>query len=187
MTTELSGPRRSGRSRLTALLVAGGVTAVVAGAGLVACGSSGSDADSSEPRLSVVDPYIPQPAKTGMAAGYLVVRNDGAAADRLVAISTPLTTTAEIHQTVGNEMRKVDGITIPAHGNGVLARGGAHIMFMETTRTLTKGDTVDVTLTFEKSAPLTVRVPVLGAADRPGDPGTGTPGGGSSGHAGHGG
>ncbi|MCF2526461.1 copper chaperone PCu(A)C [Yinghuangia soli] len=179
-------------SRRAAALILGGLLTVGAGVGLVACTSDGSGdgkpeasaAQGTAPQLKIVDPYIPQPAKDGMAAGYLVVQNDGGTADRLVSVRTDLTASAEIHQTVDNSMQKIDGIAIPAHGKGVLARGGTHIMFMDTTRRLTKGDIVDVTLTFEKSAPITVRVPVLGAADRPGDPGVGTTGGAAAGDAG---
>lgn len=200
---ELRHPRR------TAALVAGGVFAVAAGIGLVACASDGSGksdrpaaaADATAPQVKVVDPYIPQPLKGGIAAGYLVLQNDGGTADRLLSVTTDISPSATLHQTVDNRMQQVDGIDIPAHGKGVLGRGGAHIMFEDTTRPLKKGDTVDVTLTFEKSAPITVRVPVLGAADRPGDPGAtggsggsggsaGTPGsatGGSEDHTGHGG
>ncbi|MDI2131903.1 copper chaperone PCu(A)C [Yinghuangia seranimata] len=178
--------------RRTTALVAGGVLALAGGIPLVACGSSSSpkwetpsvpagpvsanpnaarssDASTGAPKLRVVDPYIPQPAKQGTAAGYLVVQNDGDAADRLLSVSTPLTASAGLHQTSGNSMSKVDAVDVPAHGKGVLARGGTHIMFEDVTKTLKKGDTVTLTLTFEKSGPITVQVPVLGAAERPGD------------------
>ncbi|WP_436771975.1 copper chaperone PCu(A)C [Yinghuangia sp. YIM S09857] len=193
---ELRHPRR------TVALVAGGVLAVGAGVGLVACASDGSGtsgrpaaADASGARVTVVDPYIPQPVRDGMAAGYLVLRNDGGTPDRLVSVTTDIAPSATLHQTVDNRMQQVDGIDIPAHGSGVLGRGGAHIMFEETTRPLKKGDTVDVTLTFEKSAPITVRVPVLGIAERPGDVGgspgsagsAGEPGAAHEDHTGHGG
>ncbi|HSA53623.1 MAG TPA: copper chaperone PCu(A)C [Yinghuangia sp.] len=169
------------RSRRTAALVAGGAIAATAGIGLVSCGSDGSGgpglsgtAAEAGPKLTIVDPYIPQPAKDGIAAGYLVVRNDGDTPDRLVAVSSPLAPSAALHETVDNTMAHLDGIEIPAHGRGVLARGAAHIMFTDTASPLRKGDIVDVTLTFEKSGSVTVRVPVLGMADRPGDPGTPT-------------
>lgn len=193
---ELRHPRRA------VALVAGGVLAVGAGVGLVACASDGSGtsdrpaaAAASGPQVKVVDPYIPQPAKGGMAAGYLILQNDGGEPDRLVSVTTDIAPSATLHQTVDNRMQQVDGIDIPAHGKGVLGRGGAHIMFEDTTRTLKKGDTVDVTLTFEKSAPITLRVPVLGISERPGDAGATGGSGGSpassdaatEGHAGHGG
>ncbi|UGQ15205.1 copper chaperone PCu(A)C [Yinghuangia sp. ASG 101] len=186
------------RSRRTAALVAGGALTATAGIGLVSCGSDGSGgadrgdgrANGSGPKLTIVDPYIPQPAKDGIAAGYLVVRNDGDTADRLVAVSSPLTPNAALHETVDTTMAHLDGVDVPAHGRGVLARGAAHIMFTDTPGPLRKGDVVDVTLVFEKSGSVTVRVPVYGIADRPGDPGTETmtvpvaPGGGAASDAG---
>ncbi|NUP34724.1 MAG: copper chaperone PCu(A)C [Streptomycetaceae bacterium] len=173
----------------TVLFGAAGAVVLAGGIGLVACASGGSSG-SAAPKLAVVDPYIPQPASPDVAAGYLVVRNDGDAADRLVAVTAPFAPSAEIHESRGNSMQQVQGLDIPAHGQGVLGRGNLHLMFMDPTRQLKKGESVDVTLTFAKSAPITVHVPVLGAADRPGDPGV--PSGpavtaGSPEHTGHGG
>jgi copper(I)-binding protein len=179
----MKSPRRT-----AVLFGAAGCAALAGGIALVACETGGSP--QAAPRLVVVDPYIPQPASADVAAGYLVVRNEGDASDRLVAVTSPFAPSAQIHETRGNSMRQVDGLDIPAHGQGVLGRGNMHLMFVDPTRQLKKGESVDVTLTFAKSEPITVRVPVLGAADRPGDPGV--PSGpavttDTTGHGGHGG
>ena len=49
---------------------------------------------------------------------------------------------------------------IPAHGSHALARGGDHVMLLGLTRQLNDGDTVALTLTFEKAGEVKVDVPV---------------------------
>ncbi|WP_406297572.1 copper chaperone PCu(A)C [Embleya sp. NBC_00888] len=172
-------------------LAVGGVLALGIGGVLVACADSGSS-DSADreaaapanagaakgtPKLRIVDPYIPQPSSTDVAAGYLVVQNDGDTADRLLSVASPLSGEVMLHQTSGNSMRHIPGLDVPAHGKGVLARGGAHIMFMNPNKAVKKGDTVPLTLTFQQTGPVTVQVPVLGVTERPGDaPAAGSPG-----------
>ncbi|MYW05047.1 copper chaperone PCu(A)C [Streptomyces sp. SID3343] len=139
------------------------------------------------PQLRIVDPYIPQPSSTDVAAGYLIVQNDGDTGDRLLSVASPLSGEVMLHQTAGNSMQHIQGLEVPARGKGVLARGGNHIMFMNPTQTLKKGDTVAVTLTFQRTGPVTVQVPVLGVTERPGDVPAGAPAPAEdhSGHAGH--
>ncbi len=202
-------------------LAVGGVLALGVGGVLVACADSGSSSTSDQkaadqaannaadqpatlpaprnagaakgaPNLKIVDPYIPQPSSTDVAAGYLIVRNDGDTADRLLSVSSPLSGEATLHQTAGNSMQPLPGLDVPAHGKGVFARGGNHIMFMNPTQALKKGDIVAVTLTFQRTGPVTVQVPVLGVAERPGDTPADSPApapaedhSGHSGHVGH--
>ncbi|WP_020557064.1 copper chaperone PCu(A)C [Embleya scabrispora] len=171
-------------------LAVGGVLALGIGGVLVACAGSGSS-DSADrkaaapanagaakgaPQLRIVDPYIPQPSSADVAAGYLIVQNDGDTADRLLSVASPLSGEVMLHQTSGNSMQHVPGLDVPAHGKGVLARGGNHIMFMSPNKAVKKGDTVPLTLTFQHTGPVTVQVPVLGVTERPGDaPTAGTP------------
>jgi len=155
-------------------LAIGGVLALGVGGALVALVATDSSSDPNTvadgaPRLRIVDPYIPQPSSADVAAGYLIVENDGDGADRLTSIASPLSGDVMLHRTAGNSMEHLDGLDVPARGKGVLSRGGNHIMFMNPTRAVKKGDTVSVTLTFERSGPVTVQVPVLGVTERPGD------------------
>ncbi|GCD98263.1 copper chaperone PCu(A)C [Embleya hyalina] len=201
-------------------LTVGGVLALGIGGVLVACADSGSSSSSKAddrktaagaaqdaPRLRIVDPYIPQPSSGDVAAGYLIVQNDGDTADRLLSVASPLSGEVMLHRTSGNSMQHVPGLDVPAHGKGVLARGGNHIMFMNPNKSVKKGDTVPLTLTFQHTGPVTVQVPVLGVTERPGDapapgasapgasgtgtpaappaPATGTPAEDHTGHAGH--
>ena len=57
-------------------------------------------------------------------------------------------------------MRELDGLDIPGFGAVELAPGGIHLMLVGLTQTLQEGDSVDLTLRFQKSGPLTVSLPV---------------------------
>lgn len=160
-------PRKAVPLAIGAVLALGIGGALVA---VVATDSSSADkAAHGAPRLRIVDPYIPQPSSADVAAGYLIVQNDGDGADRLMSIASPLAGEVMLHRTAGNSMDDLDGLDVPAGGKGVLSRGGNHIMFVNPTKAVKKGDTVPVTLTFERFGSITVQVPVLGVTERPGD------------------
>ena len=110
-------------------------------------------------------------ASTGSTgAAYLTVKNAGDAEDRLLAVSTPAAAKAEIHTTTmdGNvmKMRPVDAVPVAAHGTAELKPGGLHVMLMELKAPLKQGDTIPLTLKFEKAGdvPVTVAVQGVGAA-----------------------
>jgi len=106
------------------------------------------------------------PARAG--AAFMGIHNNGAAADRLVAVSAGVSKTAELHTHIKDGdvmmMRRVDGgIPVPAEGVVHLEPGGYHVMFMGLTAPLKGGDTFPLTLTFEKGGTMTVEVEVKGA------------------------
>jgi periplasmic copper chaperone A len=102
----------------------------------------------------------PKGAEVG--GGFFVVRNKGAAPDRLTG-GTADFATVEIHQTSSeggvSKMRELkDGLSIPAHGSVGLSLGGYHLMFTHLTHPLTKGETVN----FEHAGPVEVEFAVTG-------------------------
>ncbi|SFL65023.1 copper chaperone PCu(A)C [Streptomyces pini] len=123
-------------------------------AGTAACGGS------SGPELTVEGAYVPEPVTADRAGGFLVVRNDGDTADRLVSAASDISDDVQIHETTGGRMRRVDSLTVPADGTLELSRGGNHLMFMDLERKPAEGEKVSVELRFEKSDPITVEVPV---------------------------
>lgn len=95
--------------------------------------------------------------------GFLSLENQGPA-DRLVAASAPVAARVELH-TMRMEgdvmrMREVDTIELPTGAKVELKPGGMHLMFMELKAPLKAGDTVPVTLRFEKAGEVTVAMPV---------------------------
>lgn len=101
------------------------------------------------------------PGGAQVAAGYLTIRNDGTAPDRLVAARAEIAGLTEIHQMSMvdgvMQMRQVtDGLPVPAGGAVALAPGAYHLMFMELKRQLKAGEQFSGTLTFEKAGTLDV-------------------------------
>jgi hypothetical protein len=117
--------------------------------------------------LTIEKPWAratPKGAEVG--AGYLVIRNDGAAPDRLTGGSADFGA-VEIHEMAIEggvmKMRELkDGLVIPAHGSVKLAPNGYHVMFTGLKSPLVKGETVKATLTFERAGPVTVDFAVQG-------------------------
>ena len=84
----------------------------------------------------------PKGAEVG--GGYLVIRNNGAAPDRLTGVKADFAT-VEVHQmTTENGVSKMrelkDGLSIPAHGSVGFSPGGYHLMFTHLTHPLTEGE-----------------------------------------------
>lgn len=103
-------------------------------------------------------------AKSG--AAFMVIRNTGAEDDQLIAAASDAAMRVELHTHIadGNgvmQMRQVEGgFAVPAGGEHVLARGGDHVMMMGLNGPLNDGETVTVTLTFQKAGDMVIEVPV---------------------------
>ncbi len=95
--------------------------------------------------------------------GFLKITG-GAAADRLVSASAPVSKVVELHKMEmdGNvmRMREVPGIDVPAGTEVQLKPGGLHIMFIGLKQTLKAGDSFPMTLKFEKAGEVKVEVKV---------------------------
>jgi copper(I)-binding protein len=103
-------------------------------------------------------------AKAG--AAFMMLVNPTDEDDRLVAASSDVSVRVELHNHIDMgdgvmQMREdPDGFPVPAGETHALARGGDHVMFMGLKRPLNQGDTVEVTLTFERAGDITVEIPV---------------------------
>ena len=90
-----------------------------------------------------------------VAGGYMVIRNAGAAGDKLVSASSPAAAKVELHVHINDngvmKMREVPGYDVPAKGAFELKPGGAHLMFMDIKRPFKEGEKLAVTLKFEKA------------------------------------
>lgn len=104
-----------------------------------------------------------------VAGGYMLVVNEGAEDDTLVAAQSEAAPSVEIHEMRMDgevmQMREVDGgLVIPAGQSVSLQPGGYHLMLMEP-QPLAEGESHEVTLTFERAGEVTVpfAVETLGA------------------------
>lgn len=117
------------------------------------------------------------PAGASVGAGYVTLKNSGAAPDKLISASAPdVAGKVEIHEmTMDNgvmKMRPVQGVEIPAGKSVELKPGGYHIMFMGLKKPLKAGESFKGALTFEKAgtAPVEFKVEAAGAG-KPSDHG----------------
>jgi copper(I)-binding protein len=60
-------------------------------------------------------------------------------------------------------MRKVEAIDVPAGGEVMLKPGGLHLMFIGLAKPLVEGETVAVTLVFEKAGEVALSLPIKSA------------------------
>jgi copper(I)-binding protein len=130
--------------------------------------------------LSIAQPWTrATPGGARVAGGYLTVTNTGSTPDRLTGGSAAFAERVEIH-----EMATANGVmTMRALGNGLtiapgqtvaLKPGGLHVMFMGLRSPLLEGQSVKVTLEFEKAGKVELMLPVKAAS-------------GAAGHTTHGG
>jgi copper(I)-binding protein len=121
-----------------------------------------------------------RPTSAGMpnGAAYLVVRNAGSSADRLVAATSEVAERAELHNhTIDAQgvamMRPVEAIEVPAGGQAELKPGGFHLMLLGLHAPLAAGASFPLRLRFAEAGEVEVMV---GVGKGPGD---------AAGHAGH--
>lgn len=108
-----------------------------------------------------------------VGGGFMTIENFGEEADRLLLVSSDVANETQIHEMAmeGDVMKMrqlVDGLEIPAGETVVLAPGSFHIMFLGLKQAFVEGETIPVTLTFEKAGPVEIMLPVeAAAADAP--------------------
>jgi periplasmic copper chaperone A len=117
---------------------------------------SGAPLAQSKGDLEIEKPWArATPPGAAVGGGYLVIRNKGVAADRLVGVSSPASARVEIHEMAMDKdvmrMREVKGVDVPAKKSVELKPGGYHLMLIELKAPLKPGDKVPLTLRFEKA------------------------------------
>ncbi|MBK9711724.1 MAG: copper chaperone PCu(A)C [Kouleothrix sp.] len=96
-------------------------------------------------------------------AAYLTIRNSGPA-DRLLKAMSDAAGTVELHTVIDDngvkQMRPVEAIDVPANGEVALKPGSFHVMMFGVKQDLKPGDTINLTLQFEKAGSMTVKAEV---------------------------
>jgi copper(I)-binding protein len=117
-----------------------------------------------------------RPTVPGQQGGgaFMKLANGGDSPDRLVGVSSPVARSTELHTMTmdGNvmRMRPVDAIELPARQVVELKPGGLHVMFMGLNQPLKVGESVPLTLKFERAGEVVVQVkvePMSGPAPSP--------------------
>lgn len=115
---------------------------------------------------------MPPTARAG--GGFVAIANTGSEDDRLVSAASDAAAAVELHNMIMDGgvmvMREFEnGIEIPAGAVTMLKPGGMHIMFIDAPAPFKQGDTVSVTLSFEKAGDITIDLPIgaLGSTEMP--------------------
>ena len=120
--------------------------------------------------ISVTRPWSRAAGANGTGAGFLTIRNDGGAPDRLVSATSPVARSVELHAHVHEgdvmRMRPVAGVALPPGEAVTLQPGGLHVMLIGLKEPLVRGTEVPVTLRFETAGEITVMLHVEAAGAR---------------------
>ena len=102
------------------------------------------------------------------AAGYMTLRNDSGASQRLSVASSPDYLKVMLHRSVRENgverMIEPDGLDIPPRSSVSLAPGGYHLMLMGGKHPIAPGDSVMLHLSFASGRGLDVRASVKPAS-----------------------
>ncbi len=116
--------------------------------------------------IIITDPYLRiSGTMATSAAAFMTIENHGAE-DRLIGARSDLAQRVELHthlQDANGVMKMIhveEGFPIAAGEAHMLQRGGEHVMFLGLNSVPTEGETINLTLTFEKAGDVTVEVPV---------------------------
>ena len=128
--------------------------------------AAGCATPSAAPAVTVENPFArPSPSEGGNGGAFMTIVNAGATADRLVSAQSSASKTVELHETTDEggvmKMRPVPGgFEVPANDRLELKPGGKHVMLIGLTAPLVAGQTVEITLNFEKSGLIKLAAPV---------------------------
>ncbi len=112
--------------------------------------------------LVIDHPYAKAtPPNAPVSGGFMVIRNTGTEADRLIGGSAAFSGNFEVHEMKMDgdvmKMRPVEGgLEIPAGGETVLEPGGYHIMFMGLKEQLKLDEKRKVKLVFQKAGEIEI-------------------------------
>jgi len=120
--------------------------------------------------LRILNPWTRAAGQGMQGGGFLVIRNTGATPDRLVSASSPAAGRMELHTHIRDgdvmRMRPVNDIPIPANAEVSLQPGGLHLMLIGLTAPMNAGQSIPVTLRFERAGDVTVQLAVQAAGVR---------------------
>lgn len=153
------------RTLFLSLVVAAATILPLAGGGALAADYRVGDLVIETPWSRATPPNAP------VAGGYMTITNEGDRPDRLVGGDAPFAGRVEIHEMAMDgdvmRMREIEGGLAIGPGETVtLEPGGFHVMFMDLSGSLAEGETVSVTLEFERAGSVTVDLSVAGMGAR---------------------
>lgn len=149
------------------------ITFALASAFLLLAGCSQqtpSDPDA-KPGLSVSEARLVLPAVKGNpGAAYFQLANSGEKPADLAAVHVAGAGSAEMHETSGGKMNRLDKVTVAPGSTVNFAPGGKHVMVFDLADTVAAGGTTEMTLSFADGDKLStpLKVEAAGAASEHG-------------------
>jgi copper(I)-binding protein len=133
---------------------------------LVVIGLMGAAAGDTSIRIE--DPWVRRapalPGSESKTAAYLTIVNGSATPDALVSATADAAASVELHETRNMAgmvmMEPVAKIILVPGERQALQPGGYHLMLIGLARALAPGETVSLTLRFERAGPVTVQARV---------------------------
>jgi len=113
------------------------------------------------PQISLKEvKFIPSEMFIGRASSFMTIVNTGEGNDSLIGCSIKElpSVRGEIHDSVDGRMEKIEKIIIPPRHNTDLKMGSFHLMFFGLPEKIE--EEVTLVLSFQKSGPISVKVPV---------------------------
>ncbi|MBU45205.1 MAG: hypothetical protein CMN76_18480 [Spirochaetaceae bacterium] len=115
--------------------------------------------------LSIDESFMPAPMHNKSAALYIHINNGTDELRVLTAVSSPIATSVEVHETVQEDglmkMQRLSLLALPPRSITVMEPGGLHIMLKDLDRLPVSGDEIELTLHFQNRTTMTIRVPVV--------------------------
>lgn len=113
------------------------------------------------PEVSVLQAKVLPEGKGENTTAFVDIVNKGGGSDKLIGVTSNLSSRAELHtyNIKTEKSKKVNSFNIPANDETQLT-GEEHVMLINLDNTLEFGDTVELTLEFERSGKLSVNAPV---------------------------
>ncbi len=107
---------------------------------------------SQPPQIAIEGQYAElSPALFGVGSVFMKIQNSGGG-DAVTGISVNVPGAfVELHDIKDRRMVKVEKIAVPAHGTTELKPGGLHLMVYNMPRTMREGNSIVLTLVFERS------------------------------------
>lgn len=118
--------------------------------------------------VTILDAWArPTAPQAPNGAVYLTMKNNGGLADRLLGAETARARKVELHTTKNEngvmQMRPLEqGVALPAGAEAAMKPGGDHVMLLGLTQPLAEGETLPLTLKFERAGNVNVDVAVRG-------------------------
>ena len=135
-------------------------TTALAGTIMLATGAFADGIMAKDPYARAASPA----AKAG--AAFMMIENHTDTDDRLIGVRSDAAKRVELHTHIDKgegvmQMTQIEGgIAIPSGGAHMMQRGGDHVMLMGLNGPLVQGETVEITLIFEKAGDVVIEIPV---------------------------